>query len=67
MSTTESAWNHLAMSDFLKAREIAIAAQAEWYWLMRGCPEGSPEVDWLRAEAEIDQEFVSELDLGLPC
>jgi hypothetical protein len=23
------------------------------YWQARGCPEGSPEEDWLRAEAEL--------------
>ena len=22
-------------------------------WQQRGCPEGSPEVDWLKAEAEL--------------
>ena len=28
-----------------------IAALAEHYWMERGRPFGSPEVDWLRAEA----------------
>jgi hypothetical protein len=30
-----------------------IAALAYAYWLERGCPTGSPEVDWLRAEREL--------------
>ncbi len=27
-----------------------IALLASWYWQERGCPEGSPEQDWFRAE-----------------
>ena len=53
--------------EYLRTREKFIAAQAELYWLMRGCPEGSPEVDWFMAESEIDQEFLSQIDLGIPC
>jgi hypothetical protein len=30
-----------------------IAARAHELWLARGCPEGSPEVDWFRAAAEL--------------
>jgi hypothetical protein len=30
-----------------------ISSRAFDYWCERGCPEGSPEVDWQRAEAEI--------------
>lgn len=59
-------WHSLPFSEFLKRREKAIAAQAEQYWVMRGRPEGSPEVDWLKAETEIDQQFLGEIDLGLP-
>ena len=31
------------------------------HWLARGCPDGSPEVDWLRAEQDLRgrTEFVS--------
>lgn len=29
-----------------------LARLAYFYWQDRGCPEGSPEEDWLRAEAE---------------
>jgi len=54
------------LSDYLRIREELIAAQAEWYWLMRGCPSGSREAYWLRAESEIDEEFLSQIDLGIP-
>ena len=30
-----------------------IALLAEQFWNERGCPFGSPEVDWLRAEATL--------------
>jgi hypothetical protein len=30
-----------------------IAALAYALWQERGCPEGSPEEDWFRAEAEL--------------
>jgi Protein of unknown function (DUF2934) len=30
-----------------------IAQLAYSYWQARGCPEGSPEEDWLRAEADL--------------
>jgi hypothetical protein len=30
-----------------------ISALAYALWQERGCPEGSPEVDWLRAEEEL--------------
>ncbi|HEX3880632.1 MAG TPA: DUF2934 domain-containing protein [Bryobacteraceae bacterium] len=33
----------------------AIAARAHELWILRGCPEGSPEVDWEQAEAEVKQ------------
>ncbi len=33
--------------------EKSIAALAYQLWLGRGCPIGSPEVDWLRAEEEL--------------
>jgi hypothetical protein len=31
----------------------AIARLAYTYWEMRGCVDGSPEEDWLRAEREL--------------
>ena len=30
-----------------------IASLAYRLWQQRGCPEGSPEADWLRAEQEL--------------
>jgi hypothetical protein len=35
------------------AGEQKIAALAYHFWLTRGCPEGTPEEDWFRAEQEI--------------
>jgi Protein of unknown function (DUF2934) len=36
--------------------ETAIAARAHGLWRERGCPIGSPEVDWLRAEEELKKQ-----------
>jgi hypothetical protein len=33
-----------------------IAALAYSFWLERGCPEGTPEQDWFRAEQELKAE-----------
>jgi hypothetical protein len=33
--------------------ESAIAAHAYELWQARGCPDGSPEEDWFRAEREL--------------
>jgi hypothetical protein len=35
------------------ADENAVATRAFELWRERGCPEGSPEIDWLRAEREL--------------
>ncbi len=40
--------------DFLPTQQD-IAALAYTYWVERGCSEGNPEQDWLRAEAELRQ------------
>ena len=32
-----------------------IAIRAYELWIGRGCPIGSPEIDWLQAEAEISE------------
>jgi hypothetical protein len=37
------------------ARYQLIAERAYDYWKQRGRPIGSPEIDWLRAEREIDR------------
>ncbi len=34
--------------------EIALLAYS--YWEARGCPDGSPEEDWFRAEAELGKQ-----------
>jgi len=39
--------------------EEEVARLAYSYWLARGCPEGSPEEDWLRAEQEVLQQHGS--------
>jgi Protein of unknown function (DUF2934) len=36
----------------------AVALRAYGLWEKRGCPFGSPEEDWLRAEEEIRREKV---------
>jgi len=33
-----------------------IARLAYSYWEARGCPEGSPDEDWLRAEANLGKQ-----------
>jgi len=32
----------------------AISKRAYELWLERGCPEGSPEADWFKAQSEIE-------------
>jgi Protein of unknown function (DUF2934) len=34
-------------------RSEKISARAYELWVERGCPVGSPEIDWFRAESEI--------------
>lgn len=41
-----------AMIEYLPTRET-IAALAYSFWVERGCAEGSPEQDWLRAENDL--------------
>ena len=36
--------------------EITIAGRAYELWQERGCPIGSPETDWLRAEEELKKQ-----------
>ena len=40
-----------AASADLDYERIALLAYS--YWLARGCPDGSPEDDWFRAETEL--------------
>lgn len=37
------------------AERQLIARLAYQYWQERGCPDGSPEEDWLRAERDLEK------------
>jgi hypothetical protein len=37
-------------------KQEQIARLAYSYWQARGCPEGSPDEDWLRAEADLGRQ-----------
>jgi hypothetical protein len=55
-----------AMKANAEVRE-QIEALAYQLWLERGCPAGSPEVDWLRAEHEMrDGHSREELPTAAP-
>lgn len=41
-----------AQTDLDRHREIKLAAY--YLWQQRGCPIGEPEVDWLKAEAQLN-------------
>jgi hypothetical protein len=41
------------------SEQIAALAHALWY--ERGCPEGSPEEDWFKADQEIRKQRTAEL------
>jgi hypothetical protein len=51
---------------YLRVRHGYVASLAHHYWKLRGCPEGSAEVDWFLAELKVDQELLLELNLGMP-
>ena len=34
----------------------AVALLAYEFWQARGCPEGSPEIDWFRAEQKLAEQ-----------
>jgi len=38
------------------ANQDEVASLAYAYWQERGCPEGSPEEDWFRAEADLRRQ-----------
>jgi hypothetical protein len=50
--------NQLTTIDPTDVRDRAYAR-----WQARGCPEGSPEQDWLDAERELTGEHVAKLEL----
>ena len=39
-------------------REEKIAELAHQLWMERGCPDGSPEEDWLEAERRITAQMI---------
>ncbi len=41
--------------------EEQIAALANALWRERGCPEGSPELDWFQAEQQLDRKRNTEI------
>jgi cytochrome c len=45
--------NQDPLSSAVSKREMT-ALLAYAYWMQRGCPFGSPEEDWFRAEREMD-------------
>lgn len=59
---------HRAMpySEYMRQRHERVTALAHQRWLLRGCPEGTPEVDWFSAELEFDQQFLAGIELGKP-
>lgn len=48
--------NHSEEADYGSLNE-QIAALAHALWQERGCPEGSPEDDWFKAEQEVRERL----------
>ena len=48
-----------AATTTVKAHQDQVARLAYYYWEERGRPEGSPEVDWHRAEEELRRRHSS--------
>jgi hypothetical protein len=53
IGTSDASKSQEASQDF---SEEEIAARAYRCWQERGCPDGSPEIDWARAEEELKRE-----------
>ena len=53
-------------SEYMQQHKEHVRLLAHKLWVLRGCPEGSPEVDWFSAELEFDQQFLAGLELGMP-
>jgi hypothetical protein len=51
---------------YVQTREESVSTLAHLRWLLRGCPEGSPEIDWFAAELDFDQRFLANVELGTP-
>jgi Protein of unknown function (DUF2934) len=56
----------LASDDYERARLEYVTSLAHHYWRLRGCPEGSPQLDWFMAERKVDQELLSQMQLNIP-
>jgi len=41
------------------ATQDEVAGLAYMYWQQRGCPDGSPEEDWFRAEADLRRRVLA--------
>lgn len=54
--TQDTSPNLLERSTATSVSQEEVSARAYRCWQERGCPEGSPEVDWRRAEKELDRE-----------
>jgi hypothetical protein len=52
MEPTRTKSVRTAIQDAVDTNQI-IAALAYEYWQRRGCPIGSPELDWFKAEEEV--------------
>jgi hypothetical protein len=50
---TETTSNDNGNSEIGSSRYEVIAQRAYELWMLRGSPEGSPEVDWEQAEMEL--------------
>jgi Protein of unknown function (DUF2934) len=60
LARTEQAAPNSSPPESLSLRDDAIEKLAYQLWLERGCPAGSPEEDWFRAE----QVLVERSELG---
>jgi hypothetical protein len=54
--TQDTSPDLLERSTATSVSQEEVSARAYRCWHERGCPDGSPEVDWRRAEQELEQE-----------
>lgn len=54
--TQDTAPSLLERSTATSVSQEEVSARAYRCWQERGCPDGSPEIDWHRAEKELEQE-----------
>jgi hypothetical protein len=52
-STAMSIEKQFHDAEYDEPAEDEISALAHQMWMERGCPEGSPEEDWFRAEEKL--------------